>query len=153
MSDWDDLLLSGGFAPRELLLSGLSVEQVSAQPYGIAHSIYQEVWHVTMVLTISLDRGRAALERWPYPQHFPLTAAPKDQLEWQALVAQFLRDSRRAVALAHDLDWLNAAEPEYPNSTWRDGLAFLAVHTAYHMGKVVCLRQIMGIWPPESITH
>lgn len=147
MNDWDDLLLTGGFAPRASIVTGLTLEQVEARPNGVSHSIYQELWHAAMVLKISLDEGRVALERWPYAQHFPLSSAPTDQREWDDLVQMFLTYSRRAVDLARDENWLNALEPGYPHSRWRDALEFLAVHTAYHLGKVVCLRQIMHIWP------
>ncbi|PNY81736.1 hypothetical protein CVO96_10425 [Deinococcus koreensis] len=100
-----------------------------------------------MVLKISLDEGRSALERWPYAQHFPESAAPADQQDWDDLVSMFLTYSRQAVTRAKDERWLSSPEPGYPHSTWRDGLEFLAVHTAYHLGKVVCLRQIMKNWP------
>jgi hypothetical protein len=146
MNDWDDLLLTGGFAPRESIFAGLTLQQVGAHPNEVPHSIYQELWHTAMVLKISLDDGRAALERWAYEEHFPLSSAPADQQEWDDLVSMFVMYSKRAVTLAKDERWLNAPEPEYPQSTWRDGLEFLAVHTAYHLGKVICLRQIMKNW-------
>lgn len=146
MNDWDDLLLTGGFAPRESIFAGLTLEQVGERPNEVPHSIYQELWHAAMALKISLDEGRVALERWPYAQHFPLSSAPVNQQEWDDLVAMFLTYSRRAVTLAKDESWLNAQEPGYPQSTWRDALEFLAVHTAYHLGKVICLRQIMKTW-------
>jgi hypothetical protein len=148
MNDWDDLLLSGGFAPRETMLAGLTLEQVAARPSEVPHNIYQEPWHAAMVLKVSLDEGRAALERWPYEHHFPVASAPTNQQEWDDLVEMFLTYSKRAVFLAEDESWLNAPEPEYPQSNWRDALEFLAVHTAYHLGKIVCLRQVMKIWPP-----
>lgn len=146
-NNWDDLLLSGGFAPRETIFAGLTLEQVTARPNEVPHSIYQELWHAAMALKISLDEGRAALEHWPYEQHFPVSSAPANQQEWDELVEMFMTYSRRAVTLAKDESWLTAPEPEYPQSRWRDGLEFLAVHTAYHMGKVMCLRQVMKIWP------
>lgn len=148
MNDWDDLLLSGGFAPREHIVAGLTLEQVEACPSGVPHSIYQELWHLTTVLKLSLDDGRSVLERWPYEQHFPQSSAPTDQQAWDDLVSTFLMSSRRAVTLAGDEGWLDSPEPGYPHSMWRDGLEFLAVHTAYHLGKVVCLRQVLGVWPP-----
>ena len=147
MNDWDDLLLTGGFAPRESIFAGLTLEQVGMRPNDVPHGIYQELWHAAMALKMSLEEGRVALERWPYAEHFPLASAPADQQEWDDLVSMFLTYSKRAVTLAEDASWLNAPEPEYPQSTWRDGLEFLAVHTAYHMGKVICLRQVMKIWP------
>ncbi len=147
MNDWDDLLLTGGVAPRETIVAELTSEQGQARPGQVPHSIYQELWHAAMVLKITLDDGRAALERWPYEQHFPLSSAPADQQAWDHLVSVFLTYSRRAVTLSEDQDWLNATEPGSPHSTWRDGLEFLAVHTTY-LGKIVGLRQSMNLWPP-----
>ena len=34
--------------------------------------------------------------------------------------------------------------------TWRDALEFLSVHSAYHFGRVVLLRQLLGAWPPPK---
>lgn len=147
---WDDLLLSGAFAPREVLLRGLTFEQVGARPAGAPHSIYQELWHVTRVLEMSLAHGRVALESWPHAEHFPASPAPAGEAEWHGLVAAFLAASRRAVELSHEPGWLDAFEPGYAELglRWRDGLGFLAVHTAYHLGRVVLLRQLLGTWPP-----
>jgi len=147
---WDDLLLSGAFAPREALLRGLTLEQVSARPGGAPHSIYQELWHAAEVLRSSLEQGRVVLESWPLAEHFPASPAPADEEEWCELVASFLAASRRAVSMSHRAGWLDTLEPGYAELglTWRDGLEFLAVHTAYHLGRVVLLRQLLGAWPP-----
>jgi hypothetical protein len=91
MNDWDDLLLTGGFAPREAILAGLTLEQVEVRPDEVPHSIYQELWHATMVLKISLDEGRAALERWPYEQHIPVTSAPANRQEWDGMTLSTLQ--------------------------------------------------------------
>lgn len=148
---WDDLFLSGCFAPRELLLRGLSSQQVSRVPVGASHSIYQELWHATTVLEMSLEHGRVALASWPHAEHFPSATAPADQGEWDALVARFLNTSHALVRLAHEPGRLAAKEPGY-DMTWRDALEFLSVHTAYHLGRIVLLRQLVGSWPPSAVT-
>lgn len=149
---WDDLFLSGAFAPREILLGGLTLQQVSARPDGVNNSIYQELWHVTTANRISLDDGRMALGGWPHAQHFPSSPAPASLAEWHDLVASYLEVSQQAVKLSHDHDWLETLEPglEELDLRWRDCLAFLAVHSAYHMGKIVTLRQLLGTWPPPD---
>jgi hypothetical protein len=35
-----------------------------------------------------------------------------------------------------------------PGVTMADELNCLAVHNAYHLGKIVALRQRIGAWPP-----
>lgn len=146
---WDDLFLSGCFRPREDLLAGLTAEQAAARPEGATHSVFQELWHVTMVLEMSLQKGRVALEKWPWAEHFPESPAPADAAEWERLVERFLAASRQAVERAADREWLASLEPGYGDLglTWRDALEFLAVHTAYHMGRIVLLRQMIGAWP------
>lgn len=147
---FDDLFLSGAFAPRHVLLRGLSLAEVSARPEGAPHSIYQELWHATLVIEKSLAGGRVVLEAWPHAEHFPREPSPTDEAEWEDLVVRFLDASRRSVAASHDPAWLASDDPGYEELglTWRDSLEFLAVHTAYHMGRIVLLRQLIGSWPP-----
>lgn len=147
---WDDLFLSGAFAPRAVLLRGLSLDQASTVPDGAPHSIYQELWHATKVIELSLENGRVVLESWPLEEHFPASPAPADGAAWQQLVSSFLAASQRAVDLSHDKVWLASPDPGYEHVglTWRDALEFLTVHTAYHFGKIVALRQSLGSWPP-----
>ena len=147
MNNWDDLLLTGGFAPRDRLLRGLTLEQVSARPHGAAHSIYEELWHAAMCQKLTLDQDRAALARWEQATHFPASAAPESQDAWDELVLMFLNYSERAVRLADDETWLESPGADDPSGTWRNTLEWLAVHSAYHMGKIVLLRELLGLWP------
>ncbi len=121
MDTWDDFLLTGGFAPRELLLRHLTAEQAGTVPTGAPHSVDQELWHAGAVLRIVLDQGQDGLGRWPYAAHFPASPRPASQDECDTLVAAFLSDARRAV---QDSAWLNAPEPGSLSTAWRDALAF-----------------------------
>ena len=38
----------------------------------------------------------------------------------------------------------------FPSMTVREQLESLAAHNAYHLGRVVLLRQLLGIWPPPD---
>ena len=150
---WEHLFLTGEFAPRAHILEGLTLEQVSARPAGAPHSIYEELWHAAEWHRIVLDRDEAAFERWEQGGQFPANSSPENEAAWQALVASFLADSERAVKLAQDETWLETEETDdNPGFTWRNGLESLAVHSAYHLGKIVLLRQLLGCWspPPED---
>jgi hypothetical protein len=59
--------------------------------------------------------------------------------------------ARGAAAWAQVPDQL-AAEVE-PGETMGDELHCLAVHNAYHLGKIVALRQGIGAWPPKPATE
>lgn len=97
-------------------------------------------------------RASRSVETWPLSEHFPATAAPSSEAEWHELVADFLESSERVVQLSHDPDWLQSPDPGYEDLhlTWRDALEFLAVQTAYHLGKIVASRQSLGAWPPSK---
>ena len=147
---WEHLFIDGEFALREHILQGLTAQQAGVRPEGSPHSIYEELWHAATWQHIVLRRDEAAYTRWENAGQFPATHAPEDEAAWQSLVATFLEDSAHAVKLAEDEAWLNAIEDEdNPGFTWRNALEVLAVHSAYHLGKVVLLRQLLGLWEPE----
>ena len=40
--------------------------------------------------------------------------------------------------------------PPMAEYTLADALTHLAVHNAHHLGQVVLMRQVLGLWPPPS---
>jgi hypothetical protein len=38
----------------------------------------------------------------------------------------------------------------HPEGTLAERLESLAIHNAYHLGKIVALRQVIGAWPPAG---
>lgn len=153
MNNWKHLFLTGEFAPREHILEGLTLEQVGTRPAGAPHSIYEELWHAAEWQRLTLDRDDAALERFDLGAQFPPNPAPGDEQAWQEFVRSFFATSERAVRLSQNEAWLESDESEaLPGATWRNALECLAVHNAYHFGKIVLLRQLLGIWspPPEA---
>jgi uncharacterized damage-inducible protein DinB len=136
----EHLFLTGEFRARADLLSGLTLEQVKLCPDGASHSIYDELWHTAAWQRCVLDRSEAGDS---YP-----SAAPEHEQDWLDVVREFLDGARAAVALGQAPEQL-AREVE-PGVTMADELASLAVHNAYHLGKIVALRQRIGAWPPTA---
>ena len=66
------------------------------------------------------------------------SSAPKHEHEWHALVRVFLEGARAAAGLGQAPERL-ALELE-PGVTLADELNSVAVHNAYHLGKIVALR-------------
>lgn len=60
----------------------------------------------------------------------------------------FLTGARTAAAMGQAPERL-ASEME-PGVTMADELNCVAVHNAYHLGKIVALRQRIGAWPPQA---
>lgn len=148
---WEHLFLTGEFAPRAHILAGLTLADVGKRPSGLPHSIYEELWHAAEWQRIVLDQDDVALERFNSGGQFPPNPEPEDDAAWQSLVAAFLADSARAAKQAEDEAWLETEETaDNPGFTWRNALEVLALHSGYHMGKIVSLRQVMGIWKPPA---
>jgi len=137
----EHLFLAGEFSERNRLLSGLTLEQVTLCPNGATHSIYEELWHVVAYQESVVGSGDPDGPRFP-------SAAPEHEHQWHDLVRKFLDGARVAAALGQEPERL-AAELE-PGLTLADELNCVAVHNAYHFGKIVALRQRIGAWPPRA---
>jgi hypothetical protein len=88
-----------------------------------------------------IEPGDSTGERFP-------SAAPEHEHQWHDLVRRFLDGARVAAALGQEPERL-ALEVE-PGLTLADELNCVAVHNAYHLGKIVALRQRIGAWPPMA---
>jgi uncharacterized damage-inducible protein DinB len=147
MGQWEHLFMTGEFVPRARLLSGLTVEQANMRPSGLPHSIYEELWHTVKCQSsvIQYDDQAAAASSDSEPV-FP--EAPGNERTWGDLVTEFLAGSERAVELGRSSEALT--KEVHPGETLAESLESLAVHNAYHLGKIVALRQLIGAWPPPG---
>jgi uncharacterized damage-inducible protein DinB len=145
---WRHLFSDGEFARRDKILSGLSLEQVTSRPSPQSHTIYEELWHANRWQSIIVNRDEALYEEWARGVVYP-GAPPAGVGEWESLVAEFHAGTEKALwwtespeRLRHETD---------PGSTMEDVLHSLAIHSAYHMGKIVALRQQLGAWKGERM--
>ena len=141
MNNLEHLFLVGEFPVRAHLLSGLTLEQVTLRPDGASHSIYEELWHVVGYQQSIVASGDPDGDRYP-------RAAPEHEDQWHDLVRVFLEGARAAAAFGQSPERL-ALEVE-PGVTMEHELYSVAVHNAYHLGKIVALRQRIGAWPPTA---
>ena len=132
------------FAPRGHILD-VPFAVVGVRPAGASHSIYEELWHLDDWQTFELRMARGHAVRSDYRgTSFPANPSPRREADWHGLVEHFLDGSNQAAALAGDLERLEVPLADGP--TVRERLEMLAVHNAYHMGKIVLLRQLLGVW-------
>ena len=140
----EHLFLVGEFPERARLLSGLTLEQVTLCPDGASHSIYEELWHLVAYQQSVVASGDPDGERFP-------SAPPEHEHQWHDLVRTFLDGARVAAALGKEPERL-ALELE-PGLTLADELNCVAVHNAFHLGKILALRQRIGAWPPVAASN
>ena len=134
------------YAPARDILSGLSLEHVGTRPNSGVHTVYEELFHAALWQRAMLvsAKGGALTE----PTDWPPTPAPADKAAWTALVADFLAGTEEAAAVGEQAERHAEVLPE--GRTVRERLELLAVHNAYHLGKIVSLRQFLGFWPPSD---
>jgi len=153
-------VLSGDSAhtPPAEILEGLSSEAAHTAIPGSPRTIYQELWHIAFWQQTTLDWVRGI--ETPYPVRasngFP---APADtgRESWEQLCQRFFSTNKEAAAEANNARRLDVevrcpSRPGQPTRTMtvREQLESLGAHNAYHFGRIVLLRQLMGLWPPPS---
>ena len=145
MTIWQHLFIDDlEYAPAAHILGGLTLEHVGKRPASGVHSIFEELFHAAgwQRSMLASAKGGALTE----PTDWPPTPAPDDEAVWTALVADFLAGNEEAVAVGSQTERLEDPLPE--GRTVRERLELLAVHNAYHLGKIVLLRQLLGVWSP-----
>jgi uncharacterized damage-inducible protein DinB len=149
------LIGNSAFAPAKTILQALPESTAHARPAeSIPHSIYGEVWHMAFWQEISLDwvEGKPT----PVPEHASSGFPPDTAEPWDAVRDRFLAGAQNAAAIANDTDRLEIevacptiGAPER-TMTVREQLESLAAHNAYHLGRIVLLRQLLNLWPPPD---
>ena len=145
-------LLTGRGAHAEMahVLEDIDASSFGARPHRAPHSIYEELWH--LVYWQDLILGWIDGADGASPDHasegWPDRREPLDLDEALRLVGAFLDGVDRATALASDAERLDVAVRKA--RTVRGLLESLLAHNAYHAGRIVMLRQLLGIWPPPS---
>jgi uncharacterized damage-inducible protein DinB len=144
--------------PPSHILEALPDTMAHASVPGAAHTIYEELWHAAFWQQVMLERVRGLAT--PTPDHnsvsFP-TAEQTRAESWSELCRRFLAGAKEAAAMAESpnekLDAVvRCPSPANParSMTVREQLESFAAHNAYHFGRIVLLRQMLGSWPPPS---
>jgi uncharacterized damage-inducible protein DinB len=140
------------------VLECVDAELASRKTAGATHTIYEEVWHLAFWQQISLDWAQGI--ETPCPEHASIGFPTPEQIAsepWGAVKKRFLDGTEAAAALTRDAATLDRkivcpSPPGHPSRTMtvREQLENLAAHNAYHLGRVVLLRQINNAWPPPT---
>ena len=159
MNELEQILVGDAYAaPPSHIVEGLTDEQVHRKPGGAPHSIWEELWHIAFWQQVTLD--------WISHTETPFPASPSDGFPtvldmeketWALLCRRFFRGANEAAAAARDEDRLNEqircpSRPVHPVRLMsvREQLESMGAHNAYHLGRIVLLRQLLGVWPPKS---
>lgn len=137
------------FARPANIMSGIPIELSTVRPPGFPHSLYEELWHLNYWLHFSLALMRG--ENPSIPKHnsdsFPSDNDRLSESSWQALLKQVSEGLEAVSSLAQNGTELS--RKFYQDRTVEGELIVVASHNAYHFGRMVTLRQSLGIWSSD----
>jgi len=144
-----DLLRGGGaHVTFEDAVADLAPEARGRRPAGLPYSAWEQLEHMRLAQLDILEFSRSAQHQSPpWPEgYWPEGPAPPGGA-WEKSVEAFHRDNRAMQELV--LDPQRDLLAPFP---WGDGQTLLreallvADHNAYHLGQLLVIRRLLGVW-------
>jgi uncharacterized damage-inducible protein DinB len=131
------------------VVAGIPADARGIQPAGLPYSVWQLLEHLRItqrdILDFCVDADYAE-KTWP-DDYWPASPAPESAAAWQAAIQGFVEDRKALQGLAADtsLD-LEAKIPHGTGQTYLRELVLVIDHSAYHVGQLVLVRRLLGLW-------
>jgi hypothetical protein len=118
-------------------------------PDGMPYSLWQLVEHLRFTQADILEfcvSPRYRAKKWP-ADYWPSAPAPRRAGGWSQAIAAVRADRTALQRLARDpsID-LFAPVPHGSGQTYLRELLLVADHTSYHVGQLIAVRRLLGIW-------
>lgn len=145
-------LLEGGHAHAtfDSAVKGFPVDQAGKRPRGLPHSAWELLEHLRIaqndILRFSTSENYES-PKWP-EGYWPASPAPEKEGDWARSVRAIRKDLAEFQELIRD-----PKQDLHRKFPWGDGQTLLrealliADHNAYHIGQLVLVRQLLGVWP------
>lgn len=140
--DWRDA--HAGF---DAAVDAIPPEFRGRQPEGLPYSPWQLLEHLRLAQHDILDFCRNpdyGEMKWP-DDYWPASAEPPSAESWDESIAAYRADRKALQQLADEAD-LFARIPHGSGQTYLRELLLVADHNAYHVGQLVAVRRLLGIW-------
>jgi hypothetical protein len=146
-------LLNGGEAhvDFEAAIKGMPPKLRGVTPAEGVHSAWELLEHLRIaqwdILEFTQDAAHVSPE---FPAgYWPDSPEPPDEGAWDRSVTSFREDFREITDLVEDEGTdLFAKIPHGDGQTVLREVLLVADHNAYHIGEMVMLRRVLGVWPP-----
>ena len=144
-------LLRGGGAHAnfEAAIAGIPAALRGRRPKGAAHSPWEIVEHMRIAQWDILEFSRDAKHVSPaWPEGcWPANPAPPRAAAWQESIRAFRRDLKAMERLvANPRSNLFARIPHGDGQTLLREALLIADHNAYHLGELLVVRRLLGVW-------
>jgi hypothetical protein len=117
-------------------------------PPGAPHSLWQLVEHLRLAQWDILDFCvNPAYKEMKWPDDYWPAPAPSSPSAWDVSLAEYRRDCEAFKALVRNpATDLHAPIPHGSGQTILREALLVADHNAYHVGQIVIVRRLLGIW-------
>jgi hypothetical protein len=128
---------------------GIPAESRGARPEGLPYSLWELLEHMRIaqwdILEFSRDAKHVSPE-WP-AGYWPAAPKPASAAAWDKSLKSFERDLAAMQKLvANPKTDLFAKIPHGTGQTILREALLVADHNAYHLGQVLTVRRLLGIW-------
>ena len=142
--EWGD-----AHADFNAVIGKIAAEFQGRRPSGLPYSLWQLLEHIRLTQSDILNFCRNPnykAPKWP-DEYWPQGDAPPDPESWQKSVDAYLAERREFRDLLTDSN-LNLFDriPHGEGQTYLREALLLADHTAYHLGEIIAVRRLLGIW-------
>ena len=135
----------------ERALKNVPTEYRGKRPEGAPYSLWEMLEHVRLAQLDILEFCRNSNYTSPnWPDDFwPRNPEPPSREDWQKSIDAIKRDRQELIDIIEnpEVDILSPI-PHGEGQTYLREAVLTADHTAYHVGEIVLLRRMLGIWPP-----
>jgi uncharacterized damage-inducible protein DinB len=131
------------------VVAGIPVDARGRQPAGLPYSAWQLLEHLRItqrdILDFCVDANYTE-KKWP-DDYWPSSPAPETDAAWDESLRAFVADRKALQALAADISVdLEAKIPHGSGQTYLRELVLVIDHSAYHVGQLVLVRRLLGVW-------
>ncbi|HEY6361998.1 MAG TPA: DinB family protein [Vicinamibacterales bacterium] len=134
----------------EAAVDGIGPGHRGKTPPGLPYSAWQILEHIRLAQNDILDfcvNSSYREKKWP-DDYWPKNPAPPSDAAWDESVASCVRDRDALKQLVRDPKAdLSAKIPHGTGQTYLREALLVADHTSYHVGQLVLVRRLLGIWP------
>ena len=143
--DWNE-----AHADFNSAISRIPPEKRGVTPPGFPHSPWQLLEHLRIAQEDIYDfcvNPNYTEMKWP-DDYWP-ASEPPTATAWDESVAAYRRDNDKMKDLVRSQPDLFARIPHgtSPHQTYLRAVLLVANHAAYHLGQLVLVRRMLGIWP------
>ena len=144
-------LLNGGHAHATFddTIKRIPADKRGVRPKGCPHSPWELLEHIRIAQNDILRFSREpdyVSPKWP-EGYWPASPAPASEARWRASVKSFREDLAAFQQLLRErADELDKPFPWGQGQTLLREALLIADHNSYHLGQLLVVRRLLGIW-------